>query len=96
MQRARWFVEYFAWPKLSERTVVDFHFVGAFEYIAERVAARVTVWVTAISWIALGSTDCHHAAKHVAHRCLEELYLAGSGSGRLRLRIRLQGRDRFG
>jgi len=41
VQGARRFVESPARPELLQRTVVDFHFVGALQYIAERVAAGV-------------------------------------------------------
>src|SRR5437773_8246351 len=95
VQRAGRLVESLARPEPLQRTVADFHLVGAFQYIAERVAAGVTVGAAAVSGIALGPTQSHHASQHVVHRRPEELRLPGSGIGR-RLRACLQRRHPLG
>src|SRR6266581_4174270 len=59
VQRAGRLVERPARPELLQRTVADFHFVAAFEHVAEGVAAGVAVRTAAGPGIALEPADGH-------------------------------------
>src|SRR5262245_42402181 len=73
MQRAGCFIERLTRSQPLQRTVVDLYLVGAFQDIAESMAARMAVRSAAAAGIALDSTDSHHAAEHIGHRRREKL-----------------------